>query len=105
MSKSNQPDHDTETHPTKKKSAKQTKPAPIDPANVPWFDESYSFADRDRELTLTEHLLSMQLVSVRRERAFLRQQIASGSYGLPFHDSKATDTDTGTGTETETESR
>ena len=99
MPKPNQPETDTETHPPKKKSAKQTKPASIDPSTVPWFDESYSFADRDRELTLTEHLLSMQLVNVRRERAFLRQQIASGSYGLPFHDSKATDTDT------ETESR
>lgn len=60
------------------------KQAPIDPASVPWFDESYSFADRDRELSLMDNLLTMQLSRVRAERSFLHQQIRTQDFGLPF---------------------
>lgn len=68
-------------------------PAVLDPASVPWFDESYSFADRERELALLDNLLTTQLSGIRRERAFIRQQIASGDFGLPVLPAQAADTE------------
>lgn len=49
-------------------------------STVPFFDEGYTFADRERELLLMENLLHTQLNSVRLELAIVRRSIMSQEY-------------------------
>lgn len=44
-----------------------------------FFDESYTYADRDRELGLLENLLSMQLNNVRMERVLIHHTLNNQS--------------------------
>lgn len=49
-------------------------------STVPFFDEGYTFADRERELVLMENLLTTQVNSVRMELALVRSSIMSQAY-------------------------
>lgn len=64
---------------------------------VPFYDENYTFADRNRDLALMETLLTEKLVNVRMEQSLLRHSIATGSY-IPSHDAQAEQTDRSTTT-------
>ena len=61
---------------------------PLPPDQVPWFDEGFTFADRDRELTLLSTLLAEKLDSVRFEHRLLRDKMRTGQYGLDFRNVK-----------------
>jgi hypothetical protein len=54
----------------------------IDPEQFPFFDESYSFAARERELALLDSLLAEKLSNVRAERNLVRHRIVTGDFGL-----------------------
>lgn len=56
--------------------------APMSPEQVPWFESGYTFADRDRELSMLTLLLSEKLEAVRYEQRNLREQIRTRNYGL-----------------------
>ena len=64
---------------------KATTPAPVrapmNPENVPYIHDLYTFAERERELALLDTLLSGKLAGVREERAIIRHQIVTGDYG------------------------
>lgn len=52
----------------------------LPPTQVPFSHPNYTYADRERELVLLDHLLTKQYQDNRMELAFIRQQIFSGDY-------------------------
>lgn len=59
----------------------------LNPEQIPWFDEGYTFSDRERELALLDDLLSTRLADIRFQRQVIRQQIVTGDFGMPITDS------------------
>lgn len=58
----------------------------LNPEQIPWFDEGYTFSDRERELALLDDLLSARLADIRFQRQVIRQQIVTGDFGMPITD-------------------
>lgn len=56
----------------------------LNPEQLPWFDEGYTFSDRERELALLDDLLSTKLADIRFQRQVIRQQIVTGDFGIPI---------------------
>lgn len=52
-----------------------TQQAPAITPSSTFFDENYTYADRDRELGLLENLLSTQLQNVRMERVLIHHTL------------------------------
>lgn len=63
----------------------------LNPEQIPWFDDGYTFSDRERELALLDDLLSARLADVRFQRQVIRQQIVTGDFGIPFTEDAATE--------------
>jgi hypothetical protein len=57
--------------------------APVITPSSTFIDESYTYAQRDRELSLMENLLVSQLESIRMERALLRHTLSGSGARTP----------------------
>ena len=69
-----------------KSHAKKRQARKLNPEQIPWFDEGYTFSDRERELALLDDLLSTRLADIRFQRQVIRQQIVTGDFGIPITD-------------------
>lgn len=70
-----------------KSHAKKRQVRKLNPEQIPWFDDGYTFSDRERELALLDALLSARLADIRFQRQVIRQQIVTGDFGIPITDS------------------
>lgn len=68
-------DHIVEV-PMEQPSNQDTSAHPSIKATSAFFDENYTYADRDRELGLLENLLTMQLQNVRMERVLIHHTLS-----------------------------
>lgn len=64
----------------------RSKKSRLNPEQLPWFDDGFTFSDRERELALLDDLLSARLADVRFQRQVIRQQIVTGDFGIPITD-------------------
>lgn len=74
-------DHEIEIPEITSTQEQQEQPLPSQQAQLRpdsvFYDESYTYATRDRELSLLENLLTSQIENVRMERALIRHALTS----------------------------